>query len=264
MNTRKCHEGKCSENEVYISFSKGEQSASKWYLKHIRSLKEYAEYIQADKTTFPLSELENKTLVCWCDFWKKCHGHVLMYLCAEHAGTGAIRVEEFTSQSPLSNCYPFPFTFENVAFKSLIHAYYWVKSSRNPLILEWDGSSLKELCQTFKSIQNKASLSFGENMRLLHHLLTLKKDQCGEFRDALSPDTFYIENRNEKTFGKGPKGNHVENYSGWNVSGWLIMSLCSPDVCDLRKKLILACKGIVNENFMSGLRAVHNTILEEK
>ena len=215
-----------------------------WHRKDAKCLNDYKKLVTAEE----IDQLKDKILECKCDFWKRCHGHVLMYLCS-----GDVNVEEFSPNSPLSNSYPFSFVYKGETFESLLHAYYWEKSGQSASVLR--ARDKKAILNAAKSAC-VAYLSTHETIRLLFSMLSMKYQQCAAFREALSSDNFLIEDREKNPFfGKG-EGTNVCNYDGQNVLGWLLMYVQEQQVVKLRRRLILACKGIMNVDMVRGLKLI--------
>lgn len=237
---------------IYIGSSK---LGSKWYVPHLKSLKDYRNYVEANNN---IEELEGKTLTCNCDFWKKCHGHILVYLLMQR-NNFQMRIIEFSEDSsPLSNSYPFPFQYEGELFGSLAHAYYWEKSNRNPSLL--DQNSLKSVVELFSKIPltQRCKITTQKTIQLFYLLLCKKYELCVEFQRLVDKhqDNFILQATPNNFWGKG-NGLSIKKQTGQNITGWLIMHLKRRNLNLYRKKIIFVCEGEANLNLMRGLKLVN-------
>ena len=227
------HCGKFKEHEIYIGAQRGNLTESQWYRPKLKSLSLYREAI----SKCDLDWIQKDTiLLCVCNFWKKCHGHVLLYLAMKKNGMIS-NVIEYDAFSPFSHTYESPLIYAQKTFKSLAHAYYWEKS-RN------------------------GNINIKRNLLLLHKLLSLKFEQCKSFRELLiqHKNDYLVQNTTHPFWGKGEQGNEIKVWSGQNIGGWMIMHLLPHDLARNRRKLIYVCEGEVNTSFMKGLQLIDKHI----
>lgn len=251
--------GALDSKYVYIGPSK---SHSKWYLPNLKSLKDYREYVVANHN---IEELQGKILTCNCDFWKKCHGHVLVYLLMKKNKVEMTIVEFSEDTCPLSNSYPFSFQYQGELFGSVAHAYYWEKSNRDPSLLH--DNNLKSVVDKFSKIPpaKRCKLTTHKTVQMLYKMLCKKYQLCSEFKQMVdkNQDNFLLQSTSNKFWGKGyglswkMQKNSLKNQTGQNITGWLIMHLNKRNVNYYRKKIIFLCKGEVNLNLMKGLHFVN-------
>lgn len=227
------HNGHFKENEIYVGDQRNNLPRSKWYMPEIRSLSLYRDVVSNSN----FDEMKDDTiLMCLCNFWKKCHGHVLLYL-AMKKNNHIVNLVIIDAFSPLSHTYKFPFTYEQKEYVSLAEAYY---------------SKRKE---------NK-QMRVNQTLTLLYTMLTLKYEQCKEFRELLvqHENDLIVQNAAHAFWGKGD-GEDVKSWSGQNIGGWLIMHIFKKHCkSQHRRKLIYVCEGEVNTNLLKGLQLVNKSI----
>lgn len=248
------HISKNDVNTVYIGFKKPH---SKWYKPDIKCLKDYKEYI---KTNCNILELDNCVLQCHCNFWKKCHGHILVFLLLEKKGTTMDIISFNLDDSPFSNSYVFPFVYCEYSFFSLAHAYYWEKSGRNSTILKCE--NLKSAAAKFKDCKKK-NLALKETIQLFYNLLCEKYQQCLEFKELINKhkNDFILQNTSSRFWGKGDISQcTLSTQNGQNIAGWLLMMLWNENKNFYRKKLIFLNEGIVNAPLINGLKLVMQSL----
>lgn len=248
------------ENDVDTSEGVDITQGSKWYRPELKSLQEYRKYVSKN---LDIKELQDKTLICRCDFWKKCHGHILVYLSMLDAN---VMIKEFTfketEKSPLSNSYPFSFRYEGHTFSSISHAYHWERSKRSNALL--NHKNIEDVYEAFHLCNDRAHLSVKKTIRLLYCLLVEKYKRCPEFKALVDENNDNLIQQDNKN-GFWSKGSHdyqdeMKNQGSQNVGGWLIMFLKVGDINVHRKKIIYLCKGEVSEGLMRGLKLVHRCL----
>lgn len=220
------------DKEVYIGPKRNNLKQSQWYEKDAKSLKQYREIIEKRGG---LEQISNKTLLCFCNFWKKCHGHVLVYLCMKQFEK-PIQVYRYreTAACPLSNFFKFDFHFWMHEYRSVTECYYMRKHGAREKELQY------AVANVFKMLQKKM-------------------EQCVPFREMLLNtvnDSFIIQDSVSTFWGSGNLSSDVCDISGQNIGGWLLMYLLCKDVKELRKKLIFVTHGNVNTKMLQGLKLV--------
>jgi hypothetical protein len=248
------HNGVLKKNQVYIGPHRGKLSRSFWYMPHILSLSLYREELEKWDLSWITDDIE---LLCVCNYWKKCHGHILLYLGMKKLNYNHSIVSYELDSSPFSNAFSFQFNYKGHVFDSLAHAYYWERSNCHESLLP-SSLPLSMAAKKYNELmQKKERLSLRDNVKLLFYLLQQKHAQCEQFKKLLDEhkNDFILHNITHPFWGKG-SGEMVYNCNGQNINGWLIMCLINDTLAQCRKKLIYVCEGEMNVSIARGLQFI--------
>lgn len=268
-------------NSIYIGPRRNNLAKSIWYFPEAVSLYEYGQLLLARLKSNALNAkeiFEKRSICCFCDEAKRCHGNVLIYILLSQETTYTCRPVHIFAVSTInvfSNTYKHSFLHYGKIFFSLAHAYYfWLGAAKhfpvNYLTKIVQSSSFEKLTHIwYKCIPRRYHKrpSKVEKILLIYELLSIKWVVCTEFREkciAFSKNLL-VQDAPNGFWGRGLHGKSIQTYNGENIGGWLIMIICEERIFEtgqeemfhqLKNRIIFATKGMVNCAFLRGLKRV--------